>query len=202
MAHNKRKLPSAQPDEGFLRRWSRRKRSARSDQGAEDQSSRHEPEPAPEALDPHALPRRDERDTLEGKTDADMPPIESLDENSDYSVFMSPKVSAALRRQALRKLFDQPSFNVRDKLDCHAGNFTKFEPLGDTITADMRHQMERAARLAQETLNEDCSRASAVEGREHSGSASQTATEIDGQDSGNESAGNERVDDNEEEHSA
>ena len=36
--------------------------------------------------------------------DADMPPIESLDAESDYTGFLSPGVSDALRQAALRKL--------------------------------------------------------------------------------------------------
>ncbi len=35
------------------------------------------------------------------------------------------------------------AFNIRDGLDDYDEDFTFFEPLGDTITADMRHQMER-----------------------------------------------------------
>jgi len=49
-------------------------------------------------------------------TDADMPPIESLDEDSDYAQFLSPQVGTGLRRRALRKLFRLPRFQGSDGL--------------------------------------------------------------------------------------
>ena len=82
-------------------------------------------------------------------TDADMPPIESLDEDSDYSGFLSPGVSEELRRRALRKLFFSAAFNVRDGLDDYDDDFTSFEALGDMVTADMKHQKEVEAERAQ-----------------------------------------------------
>ncbi len=83
-------------------------------------------------------------------TDADMPPIESLDQDSDYRPFMSPGVSQALRRHALRRLFHSGPFNERCPLeseyyDCHG-----YEPLGSTITHEMREEMERAAAALKE----------------------------------------------------
>jgi len=78
-------------------------------------------------------------------TDADMEPIESLTENSDFSKFMSSGVSDDLRNLALRKMFKAPFFNIRDGLDEYDEDYTTFEKLGDIVTADMRHQMELEA---------------------------------------------------------
>ncbi len=39
--------------------------------------------------------------------------------------------------------FHSPEFNRVDDLNDWSGNYLSFEPLGDTVTADMRHQMER-----------------------------------------------------------
>jgi len=78
--------------------------------------------------------------------DADMEPVESLTENSDFSKFMSPGVSDELRNLALRKMFQAPLFNIRDGLDEYDEDYTTFEKLGDIITADMRHQMEVEAK--------------------------------------------------------
>ena len=75
-------------------------------------------------------------------TDADMPDIESLDENSDFSGFMSTGVSDELRNLALRKLFKAPVFNIRDGLDEYDEDYTYFEKLGDIVTCDMKHQIE------------------------------------------------------------
>ena len=134
--------------EGPLRRWARRRRevareeeealaearrgAARED-GPEDR--KEVPEPGADATEPAGVEDR-------VLTDEDMPSLESLDENSDYSSFLSPGVSERLRRRALRKLFASAVFNVPDGLDDYADDFTSFEALGDIVTSDMRHQAE------------------------------------------------------------
>lgn len=127
--------PEAAEDVTFLQRWSERKLRAR-------QADTAPPEPpAPEP-------------PVQALTDVDMPPLESLDEHSDYSGFFSPKVSAELRRRALRKLFHSPAFNVMDKLDIYAEDYTHFEALGDVVTQEMRYRMEtEARRLAQAVVD-------------------------------------------------
>lgn len=129
--------PSPAPDEGFLSRWSRRKRAVGTPESLADVDARVDENEIPKA------PSEDIVETVNEKTDADMPPVESLDENSDYSQFLSPKVSQTLRSVALRKLFRTAGFNIRDGLDDYDEDFTSFEPLGNTITADMRYHMER-----------------------------------------------------------
>lgn len=116
-------------DEGFGSRWSRRKLDAQKPQ--QDLSVQTQTETT------------GDQPVL---TDADMPPIESLTEDSDYSGFLSPEVSDELRKQALRKLFLGSGFNICDGLDDYDEDFTSFAKLGDIVTADMRHQMEVEAR--------------------------------------------------------
>jgi len=142
------------PEEGFLGRWARRKEAARV--AAEPSAA---PNPAIEAdgSEDHlpAAPRRDgtpgegmddapstEPATL---TDADMPDIETLQPDSDVSGFFSPGVSDALRRKALRKLFHSSRFNVKDGLDDYDDDYTQLQPLGNTMTHDLRRQNERLA---------------------------------------------------------
>jgi hypothetical protein len=60
--------------ESFVNRWSRLKQQQKTGQ------------------DPAAEETEQQRD-IHQLTDSDMPPIESLDESSDYSVFLSEKVS-------------------------------------------------------------------------------------------------------------
>jgi hypothetical protein len=81
-------------------------------------------------------------------TDADLPALEDLDEDSDYSMFLAAGVSPDKRKAALRQLFHSPKFNITDGLDDYCEDFTKFEPLGDIVTADMRHHAERLLRKA------------------------------------------------------
>ena len=89
-------------EEGFLARWSHRKQQADSE------------ESIAQADQPLAV-AQDAAEPL--PTDADMPPLDSLTEESDYSGFLSPKVSDELRKLALRKLFHSAAFNLTDGLD-------------------------------------------------------------------------------------
>jgi len=72
-----------------------------------------------------------------------MPPIDSLDSDSDFSVFMSPKVSEQLRTQALRKLFHLPAFNVTDGLNDYDEDYTRFAGLGNVVTQEMQRMLKR-----------------------------------------------------------
>ena len=70
------------------------------------------------------------------------------------AVFFSSRVSPELRRQALRRLFSLPIYNVRDGLNDYDDDFTRFEPLGNTLTADMRHQLELREQRERQRLAE------------------------------------------------
>ena len=145
------KGPRDPAEEPFLARWSRRKRQAREgieEGAAEPVEAESAPagsapaEPAP--AEPQALP--------------ELPDIESLGEESDYSAFMASGVDESLRRKALRKLFSSPKFNVLDGMDDYCEDFTRWAPLGDVVTADMRHHLERAAKLAEQLAETDAAR--------------------------------------------
>ena len=85
-------------------------------------------------------------------TDDDMPDIESMTPDSDYTDFLSPGVSEELRKLALRKLFRSEVFNIRDGLDEYDGDYTHFEKLGDIVTSDMKHQLELEAKRKAEQM--------------------------------------------------
>ena len=151
-------LPT-QDEEGFISRWSRRKHVAKT--GTTDkplEGSRDDLLVEEELIVESSGIVAAEEDF---PTDSDMPPVESLDEDSDYSGFMSPKVSDELRNLALRKLFLGGSFSSRDGLDDYDDDFTSFEKLGDIITAEMRYQMKRVKDAlndgdeGENTLNEE-----------------------------------------------
>jgi len=131
--------------ESFVERWSRLKKQAREDAAPDS------PAPLPtadaDASDaPVAAPV--------AKPAIELPDLAQLDQDSDYSAFLTPGVDAALRRRALRQLFSSPKFNVFDGLDTYRDDFRNFAPLGDVVTADMRHHVERLAREAARLLDE------------------------------------------------
>jgi hypothetical protein len=126
---------------GFLARWSERKLRAR--KGA-DEAVAEDLEQAPPEDSADPAPAAEE--AAAPLTDADMPPLETLGSHSDYSDFLSPGVSEDLRRAALTKLFHSPHLNITDGLDDYDEDYTSFKPLGDVMTADLRHRMEVAAK--------------------------------------------------------
>jgi len=154
---------------GFVSRWSRRKRNARAaerraDNAAQISSIDRDRAPGMADPDPPVIEQRPfDRPADVQPADADLPPLDSLGADSDYSGFLSPRVSAQLKRLALRKLFHSPKFNVRDPLDSEAGDFTKFQPLDDVVTADMRHQLARAQQALKDKVREEIARPSSVD---------------------------------------
>ena len=136
--------------ESVLRRWSRRKQEETTTAVDENESKQTQA-----SLDTTAST---ETETAPVLTDADMPPIDSLDENSDFSGFMSEGVSDELRNLALRKLFKAPVFNIRDGLDEYDEDYTFFEKLGDVVTCDMKHHIEMKELKEREALALDAER--------------------------------------------
>jgi len=125
----------------FLARWSRRKLEART--GSIDDSAEVLQTEEPQAIPPVAAPPEREL------TDADMPSLDSLTADSDFTPFMSPGVSDGLRRLALRKLFSQPSFNITDGLNDYDEDFTQFAGLGNIVTHEMKRLLKREQAAAE-----------------------------------------------------
>jgi len=130
-------------DSGWLSRWSQRKRQA-SDPTQTPPAASVDASPAPGGEAGRDAPDED----------PPLPPIESLDEHSDYRGFMSHKVSDELRLQALRKLFRLPQFNITDGLNDYDEDFANCKPLGDTITHDMARSLERALKKAADPVKQ------------------------------------------------
>ena len=139
--------------ESFLARWSTRKTEARKGIELPEPEESELAATADEATAGEPADRGEETaDTAEAA--AELPSLESLDENSDYSAFLDSGVDADTQRDALRKLFKSPKFNVRDGLDDYDHDYTNPEPLGNIVTAEMRHrikiELERLAGLDDE----------------------------------------------------
>src|SRR5512145_108571 len=65
----------------------------------------------------------------------DLPPVDQLTPESDFTGFMHPKVEDALRRVALKKLFSDPRFNVADPFEAYSGDWTGGEPIPEEMLA-------------------------------------------------------------------
>lgn len=125
--------------EPFLSRWSRLK-----------QESAAAP-PAPPAPTPASGPV------------PELPPVESLTLESDFSGFLHPKVEERLKREALKKLFGDPHFNRMDGLDVYIDDYNIPDPLPEGMLQNLTQyrtlqdqrkatEEERAARDKGEAL--------------------------------------------------
>jgi len=170
-------------DDPFLSRWARRKRVVRA--GGDPDAVAGEVSggqaelaiPPPTSADMPAVVDDSEAEApTDDPTDDDMPPVDSIDEDTDMSGFFSPKVSQAVKKAALKKFFHSPLFNIVDGLDDYDDDFRNFEALGDIITSDMRTQMERKAKRAEEEAANDAGGAESPESME---SHAETADEVD-----------------------
>ncbi len=98
----------ADPEDPFLARWSRRKRSPRRDRPAPDaKPERHDSDAVTAAPAEDTPPDKiAEPGAAEPETAAEeLPDIDSLDKTSDFSVFLKEGVPEAIRRKALRRLW-------------------------------------------------------------------------------------------------
>jgi hypothetical protein len=68
---------------------------------------------------------------------SELPPIDSLTIDSDFSAFMRPDVDETLKRGALRKLFNDPRFNVMDGLDVYIDDYSKPDPIAPEIVRQL-----------------------------------------------------------------
>lgn len=137
---------------GFLSRWARRKQEVLQEETPAENPLAPTAEPEPQTTETSGpvteqeTERDAEQNTVAELTDEDMPDLDTLDEHSDYTPFMSPKVSEELRKLALRKMFKGSTFHYRDGLDDYDDDYTQFAQLGNIVTSDMKHMAAVTAR--------------------------------------------------------
>ncbi|AWI76094.1 hypothetical protein CEW83_13410 [Parazoarcus communis] len=73
---------------------------------------------------------------------AALPDIASLALDSDFTAFLKDEVSEGLRRQALKKLFNDPHFNVMDGLDIYIDDYSVSTPIPPELLAKLRSAAE------------------------------------------------------------
>jgi hypothetical protein len=104
--------------ESFFARWSRLKKTAVAEN----------PAPVPASPAP-----------------ADLPSIDSLTPESDFSAFFRAKVEEKLRRAALKKMFQDPHFNVMDGLDVYIDDYSVPDPIPEAMLSRLEHVKEMLA---------------------------------------------------------
>ena len=134
-------------EDGFLERWSRRKRGEGSPGAPETETAEAAPEPArpsggrsgppPAGARPADVGRpRPEEDPDAGDPEviAKLPDLDSLDEDTDFSAFLQDGVPDALRRQALRRLWRlNPIFANLDGLNDYDEDYSALGIVAENI---------------------------------------------------------------------
>jgi hypothetical protein len=104
--------------EAFLNRWSRLKHREADEKAAPP--AEKEPEQA-------VVPA------------APLPAIENLTPESDFKSFMDPKVDLGTRRDALKKLFVDPHYNIPDPFEPFSGDYTVEDPISPEFLKTLNH---------------------------------------------------------------
>jgi Protein of unknown function (DUF3306) len=128
----------SEDNEKFLSRWARLKQETRE-------------QPAVKPADAAGLP-------------PELPPLETLDINSDFKGFLHPKVDAKLRHAALKKLFSDPRFNVMDGLDVYIGDYNKADPIPPEMLQQLVQVQNMFASLKKDEPQQGAAQAAPVEG--------------------------------------
>lgn len=163
-----------------LERWSRIKRGLEPDDPSPDAKrevpAQHDAPPSPPSDDrPSAdarsvedMPDNDRRDNVDdadakakmppppGSLDDTLPDPDTLDAGSDFSGYMVPGVSSALRRRALKRLWSTGNYNVRDGLDDYDLDYRQ---LLNPMSSDLAGKLRRWAKKADDSLDEDAEQA-------------------------------------------
>jgi hypothetical protein len=121
--------------DGFLSRWSRRKLDAKEGKPLEEAPVAT---PAPEALEPGPPPV-----VFAPAEPAELPPqkppaptiedVRALTFESDFSRFVTPDVAPEVKNAAVKKLFADPRYNVRDMMDVYADDYSLPDPIPESM---------------------------------------------------------------------
>jgi hypothetical protein len=137
-------------EEGFLRRWARRKSESREGRAPEPErvappAVANVPDADAVAAAALAVPTPPPADVSSGAASDPARPLPTMDDvaalgaDSDFSAFVARGVDQAVRRSALKKLFADPHFSVMDKLDIYIDDFTKPSPMSEAMLASLGH---------------------------------------------------------------
>ncbi|OGB04145.1 MAG: hypothetical protein A3E79_14645 [Burkholderiales bacterium RIFCSPHIGHO2_12_FULL_61_11] len=135
---------------GFLGRWARRKtdalqgkpleeplaaaKPATLDQAAVKDLSPGSAEPVPAAVLPSADATAAE---LPEQKTLSLGDVKRLTPDSDFAPFMARNVGPEVRNAAMKKLFADPHFNVMDGLDIYIDDYSKADPIPESMLRQM-----------------------------------------------------------------
>lgn len=128
-------------DDSFLSRWARRKNQARQGQPLDEpELPKAVPAVAPVPKpDPIAvkIPETAEADKIKDPVPLTLDDAHALHQESDFKPFMAQQVQPEVRNAAMKKLFADPHYNVMDGLDIYIDDYTKSDPIPESMLRQM-----------------------------------------------------------------
>ncbi len=132
-------MATVSTDENFLNRWSRRKLEG---------DGKLLPDPAAVTAPPSTAPPATGDEAADLGPPPDLPDIDSLDKDSDFTPFMADGVPEELKRLALRKLWvSDPVLANLDGLNDYDEDFGAIVKAGTEFMNNLKLQQEEAARI-------------------------------------------------------
>lgn len=128
---------------GFLGRWARRKEEVRQGKALEEPAVAVPVTPVDPATPPTVAQTTSPAPDPAATPDAAPPKVLTLDDarlltkDSDFKPFMAGGVSPEVRNAAMKKLFADPHFNVMDGLDTYIDDYSKSEPIPESMLRQM-----------------------------------------------------------------
>lgn len=125
--------------EGFLGRWSERKRALAAGQPVAEPELKVAPDPAP----PPTRPVDPMPPAVAAAPPQPVPaPLtledaQALTPQSDFKPFVAPQVPPEVRNAAMKQLFTDPHFNVMDRLDTYIDDYSQPDPLPESMLRQM-----------------------------------------------------------------
>jgi len=132
---------STPPERFSLSRWSRRKLEASAEAAAPLPAAAANAT-APVSAPPAPIPS--------ASAPPQLPSVESLNFDSDFTAFLQPEVDEKLKRAALKQLFRDPRFNVMDGLDVYIDDYTKADPIEPGV---LKQMLERFSAVSSTTAS-------------------------------------------------
>nr|MDP2189788.1 DUF3306 domain-containing protein [Rhodoferax sp.] len=118
--------------DGFLGRWSQRKQAVRAGQALDE----------PVVIKQVAQPPVATTEEPQAEPVAQAPPpsledVKNLTTQSDFKPFVARDVAPEVRNAAMKKLFADPHYNVMDRLDIYIDDYSKPDPLPESMLRQM-----------------------------------------------------------------
>lgn len=135
--------------DGFLGRWSQRKRDAREGKPLQEPAPTLTPVPpeqaaqrgGPQAVSAQAAPAPVPATQPPVAAEPSPPPtladVQTLTTDSDFTPFVARGVAPEVRNAAMKKLFADPHYNVMDGLDIYIGDYSQPDPLPAAMLRQM-----------------------------------------------------------------